>query len=63
MGEIKTDLFVVRRGESFTNETEDDVCLIAEKHTHLDILRYVVDDLGWEEAMMHLQSLKPVEVK
>ena len=59
MGEIKTNLLFIPHGEIYANETGDDVHLITEAHTHLDILRYVVADIGWGEALFHLESLKP----
>ena len=59
MGEIKNDLLVIRHGESYVNDTGDDAYLISEAHTHLDILRYVVADIGWEDALFYIESLKP----
>jgi hypothetical protein len=58
MSEIQTPLTRVPSGENYTNTTDDDVWVITADNTHMDILRYVIDDLGWSEAVLHLESLK-----
>ena len=48
MAEIKQPLIKLPGGAYF----------ITENHTHSDILRFVVDDLGVDEAMFLLEQMK-----
>ena len=45
MGEIITPLIVIEQGETYTAD-EDGAVVITGEHTHSDILRHVVSDIG-----------------
>lgn len=57
MAEIKTPLKHVVAGGTFTAD-ENGAFVITENHTHADILRFVVADLGLEETTFLLQNLE-----
>ncbi len=44
-GEVTTPLLVLEQGENYTVD-EDGAVVITGEHTHSDILRYVVSDIG-----------------
>jgi len=44
-GEVITPLLVLEQGETYTVD-EDGAVVITGEHTHSDILRYVVSDIG-----------------
>lgn len=48
-GEIRTPLLTLNPGESYT-AGEDPALVITEAHSHADIIRYVVSDIG-EDAL------------
>ena len=52
MMEIKTPLLHIRPGETYAVPAgaEDDAMVITDAHTHADIIRYVVADIG-EDAL------------
>lgn len=58
MSEIKTPLLRLVEGETFTAD-EDGALVITEAHTHADILRYIVGDIGADDvrAMLDLDML------
>jgi hypothetical protein len=45
MGEVITPLLVLKQGEAYTVD-EDGAVVITGEHTHSDILRHVVSDIG-----------------
>jgi len=45
MGEVTTPLLVLEQGETYTVD-EDGAVVITGEHTHSDILRHVVSDIG-----------------
>lgn len=45
MAEIKTELHKLDPGQTFT-AGEDPVFVITEAHSHADVIRYVVSDIG-----------------
>lgn len=49
MAEIKTKLIALKQGETYTAD-EDGAIVITGSHTHADIIRHVVDDIG-EDAL------------
>lgn len=55
MAEIKTDLIMLRAGEVYIAGEDDYV--ITENHTHCDILRFIVADIGVEDVRCLLDSL------
>lgn len=56
MAEIKTPLLRLSEGETFTAD-EDGALVITEAHTHADILRYVVADIGKEDVLAIVETL------
>jgi hypothetical protein len=44
-GEVTTPLLVLEQGENYTVD-EDGAVVITGEHTHSDILRYVVSEIG-----------------
>lgn len=54
-GEIITPLLVLREGETHTAD-EGGALVATERHTHSDILRYVVADIG-SDALHIVQEL------
>lgn len=56
MSEIKTPLVCLEPGQTVTAD-EDGAIIITAAHTHADILRYVVADVGREEAIAILQAM------
>ncbi len=56
MKEIKTPLIELAEGETFTADG-DGARVITAKHSHSDILRYVVADIGKSEAQFILETL------
>jgi hypothetical protein len=54
--EIKTPLIELAEGETFTADG-DGARVITAKHSHSDILRYVVADIGKSEAQFILETL------
>ena len=56
MAEIKKPLVELAAGESFTAD-DDGAQVITAAHTHSDILRYVVADLGASEARLILDGI------
>jgi hypothetical protein len=59
MPEIKTPLHRVPAGDVYANTTDEDAFVITDRNTHIDILRFVVADIGLEEVVLHLESMKP----
>jgi hypothetical protein len=59
MTDIQTPLTRVPAGDVYANTLDEDAFVITEFNTHMDILRFVVDDLGWSEAFYHIESLNP----
>jgi hypothetical protein len=57
MAEIKTPLLRLAEGETFT-AGEDGAFVITDAHTHSDILRYVVADVGKDHAAAILDLLE-----
>ncbi|WP_198352361.1 hypothetical protein [Sphingomonas sp. MA1305] len=49
MGEITTPLLVLAPGLTYTAGS-DGALIITDQHSHADILRYVVSDVGVEHA-------------
>ena len=45
MTEVITPLLILKPGETYT-AGEDGALVITERHTHADVLRYVVSDIG-----------------
>ena len=56
MSEIKTDLIMLRTGEVY--QAGDNDYVITDDHTHCDILRFVVADLGLDETKFLLETLE-----
>lgn len=56
MAEIKTPLLRLAEGETFTAD-EDGALVITEAHTHSDILRYVVADIGKDDVLTIVELL------
>lgn len=56
MGEIMRELRCLEPYETFQAD-EDGAFVITAKHTHKDILRYVVSDIGVEEVMFLLSQM------
>lgn len=56
MSEIKKELLKLAPNETYTAD-EDGALVITDVHTHSDILRYVVKDLGLEETKFILDFL------
>lgn len=57
MAEIERPLVFLREGEAFTADS-DGAFVITSEHTHSDLLRYIVADVGKKHAMQLLASLK-----
>lgn len=55
MAEVKTPLIFLEEGETHTADS-DGAYVITENHTHSDILRYVVNDIG-ENALDIVKEL------
>ena len=60
MAEVVTPLKRIACGDSFTADNGD-VFVITDQHTHSDILRFVVADVGLSEAIFLLSNLKDGE--
>lgn len=60
MSEITKPPIILAPGEPFTDEEEQAVVFTA-AHSHRDILRHVIADLG-EETLFHVRDLLGVEV-
>jgi len=56
MSEVITPLKQLLAGQTFTAD-EDGAFVITERHTHSDILRFVVADLGLSAAIFILRNL------
>lgn len=54
MSEITSEPVHLSEGESFT--ADGDAIVFTERHSHRDILRYVIAELG-EETMLHVAEL------
>lgn len=57
MAEIKTPLVELAEGQTFT-ATADGAHVITAAHTHSDILRFVVADLGASEARFIIDQIE-----
>lgn len=51
MGEIKTPLIELQPGETFTAD-ENGAFILADHHSHADLIRYVVGDIGENARML-----------
>jgi hypothetical protein len=51
MGEVATPLLVLEQGENYTVD-EDGAVVITGEHTHSDILRHVVSDIGSDASSL-----------
>lgn len=56
MAEVKTPLLRLTEGETFTSDA-DGALVITEAHTHSDILRYVVADIGKDDVLAIVETL------
>lgn len=56
MAEIKTDLIMLRTGELY--QAGEDDYVITSEHTHSDILRFVVADIGIDDAILTLEGMR-----
>ncbi|WP_226018643.1 hypothetical protein [Novosphingobium sp. FKTRR1] len=52
MGEICTKPIELASGETWSNETDDDAIIFTAAHSHNDILRYVVKDIGADALVL-----------
>lgn len=57
MSELKTPLLRLSEGETFTAD-EDGALVITEAHTHADILRYVVSDIGRDDVLTMVEMME-----
>jgi hypothetical protein len=57
MGEIKTPLVKLAEGQTFT-AGDGGAHVITDAHTHADILRFVVADLGATEARFIIDDIE-----
>lgn len=51
MAEIKTPLVKLEPNETFTAD-EDGAFVITERHSHADVMRYIVDDIGEDAGLL-----------
>lgn len=56
MSEVVRPLITLPPGKVFTSD-EDGAIIITEAHSHSDVLRYVVADIGRDEAMALLEGM------
>lgn len=56
MSEISTDPIVVPPGWEWVNMTDDEAIVFTNHHSHRDILRFVIGELG-EEVRFHVDDL------
>jgi len=59
MAEIITPLIELAEGETHTAD-HDGAVIITGKHTHSDVLRYVVSDVGIGDATFLLQQIAAI---
>lgn len=57
MNEIRTPLTRLMPGDKYIAKGDDETVIITPEHTHCDILRYVVADVGKEHAREILDML------
>ncbi len=57
MSEIKTPLRHLAPGEQFTAD-DDGAYVIEERHTHSDLMRYIIADIGALDAQAILDLVK-----
>ncbi len=57
MAEIKTPLIHLKGGDTFTVEDGAEAYAITDKHTHSDILRYIIEDEGARGALTIMELL------
>jgi hypothetical protein len=60
-GEVTTPLLILKPGETFTADANG-ALVITERHTHSDVLRYVVSDIG-SDARSLLDALTGEDLK
>lgn len=51
MAEIKTPLRKLSSGETYIAD-EDGAFVIEDRHSHRDILRFIANDIGWDELKL-----------
>lgn len=60
MTEIKSPLMFLAHGDSYT-APEDGAYIIGDRHTHSDILRFIIADIGKEDVASILQTIDEEE--
>ena len=56
MTEIKHQPITILSGSAWTNDSDEPAMVFTANHTHRDILRYVIADLG-DETLFHVQDI------
>lgn len=55
-GEVKSDGITLDPGATYVNETGDECLIFTSEHTHRDILRHVIAEIG-DEVRLHVDQI------